>query len=1407
MKNSSFIPAWMRKAALLLVVAALPVAVQAQAQNSSVSVFGTSSGCGSNSNTLELLSSFAPVTMTGISSIVDAHTTSSNRFPMANATYSPTGQLLFSADQNGIYKPNGNVAHDFTTGYSTSVTVGGTTTSFTAYKALSDICVFPCVQSGNNTSYYAVFWATTSHASFPLQYAVLRVVRINMDAVGTITGCVDNIMYDATSTGMVEVDNIYAVGTFAIAADKTPCGSDRAIYTVEPYLSSTTTVASKLRKWMFPANGNLPSTTTATYQDMQYYNAYSPLAKIMTIGGNKYFGFIATADQATGLGQLGSKVVLWRIFPTAASYLSGGYANSSAYDISVVGTPLDPNTSPGTIFGFTEATSLSGTDYLYVSYLSYDYGLTTIKHSGLAFFAIGSLGSTSHTFTRVTGTANCGYSDIQKDGRGALIMAAGLPNPSNGTPSGTLTYMDETLIGLSSAVLTAVNCAGGGSGTYSVASRTDNLSLFFSGIAPTPFYLWKPSPQLYNGYYPSFTDIDISTRCAPGSNVSTVHPGLLPQYSVSVAAGLGTWAYTYLWTPMPPAVINFFGTTITIPLNGAYLDNYNISNPTVNALIGGGAPLASAHILTVTDNNGCPTSINVRTALITSGFDLTSRDSHFDMYDEANTQALFNPANWNIWNTQDLWNRYHANGTDPDKISVNQSPGFPTVGPVTNYLYTYIKNVGCADYVESATHAALHTYWTMGGFSAETWPNSWNGLGMTAPGAICGGATPKILGHELTVSPRTISDLAVGDKQIIETSWTPPDPHDYYPTSCTTGNPWMELCFLSRIVDGHNASCTDGMTICEITTGTISNNVRNNNNIATLNTNIIYITGALPKIRPHIVIAGNGGSVAAPFSIQMANHFTLHPGTGVSNLNQFVRIDVALGDLFAKWVAGGSLGTYSSVNYNTKTVTFDGTTSVRLDNIMMDPGAQYPVAVSFNTVPGAKVAQMPQEMVCFRQLSFNGAIDTLVDTLHGTYVDTTIDSVTHIATYDTLQVTILDTTYHQPDSVYGNYNFIVQYQAPGKGVLAVTEISNGPSGDCEYAEMVVTNCGDDLAPAVDVSGWIMDDNSGNFNTGGCMTGVGIAQGHYRLANDGTWANVPVGSVIVMYNHDANCYNMSDTFKIDTTAAGTLVYWIPVGGTVAAPYGIPHVQRFGIHPAITDCDYCADNDTTAYATASSWSNTIGLNNTNDAFQVRCPGCSIVTPGTPAFYHGVGYGSATGINAFASIPAAGNNLGGPVKTGTGTGKKYVFDGLVSTDLGDPAKWSAFTADPAGVTPATLGNVSSIFQSAIMAHQLELPCCGANEGQGHKFSKGTTAAAETEHVIRVYPNPANDMVYFQFPSSEKATIRLLDISGRLMQEQMVSGNNNASLSVVGYAPGIYLYQVITDSETSSGKITIQN
>src|SRR6202000_1909130 len=110
------------------------------AQGNWVSVFGNSAGCGSKCNTFNTPPGATLASqVAGINPINDDIATPGNVFPAANATYSPTGQVLFSTDQNGIYNPDGSPVYKFTDGYHT--TIGSYT--FTAYEAVSDVAVFP----------------------------------------------------------------------------------------------------------------------------------------------------------------------------------------------------------------------------------------------------------------------------------------------------------------------------------------------------------------------------------------------------------------------------------------------------------------------------------------------------------------------------------------------------------------------------------------------------------------------------------------------------------------------------------------------------------------------------------------------------------------------------------------------------------------------------------------------------------------------------------------------------------------------------------------------------------------------------------------------------------------------------------------------------------------------------------------------------------------------------------------------------------------------------------------------------------------------------------------------------------------------------------------------------------------
>jgi hypothetical protein len=375
------------------------------------------------------------------------------------------------------------------------------------------------------------------------------------------------------------------------------------------------------------------------------------------------------------------------------------------------------------------------------------------------------------------------------------------------------------------------------------------------------------------------------------------------------------------------------------------------------------------------------------------------------------------------------------------------------------------------------------------------------------------------------------------------------------------------------------------------------------------------------------------------------------------------------------------------------------------------------------------------------------------------------------------------------------------------GVLAVTEISQGPSNNtgCQYAEMIVANCGSDAGDYSDVSGWIVDDNSGNFDTSGSTAGnAGINRGHYRLNPDNVlWQNIKVGTVLVMYNAIVNCYGLPDTMKIDSTNG---IVYLPIPGTPKA-----YLQRYAGIENASSSSYCSDTGTTVYDTATAWATTMNLD-AADGLQVRCPGCTTAAPGSPAFYQGIVY-TPDGTYSMNVVPASAASPGAPLVTDASTYQKYVFTGSTLSDFANPTKWATSSADEAGNPPSSLGYVDSTLYSMVISHSLSMPCCGTGgEGMGERKANTTTTPGNNNTInkvvqgIRVYPNPASMTLNFEFPASGNVTIKLMDVTGRVLDEQVINSGTMATFDVKGYAAGLYLYQVITAGNTQSGKFIVK-
>ena len=139
--------------------------------------------------------------------------------------------------------------------------------------------------------------------------------------------------------------------------------------------------------------------------------------------------------------------------------------------------------------------------------------------------------------------------------------------------------------------------------------------------------------------------------------------------------------------------------------------------------------------------------------------------------------------------------------------------------------------------------------------------------------------------------------------------------------------------------------------------------------------------------------------------------------------------------------------------------------------------------------------------------------------------------------------------------------------------LIINEVSNGPSGNMEYMELVVVsnsvsyNCSAPTPPCIDIRGWIIDDNSGYH---GGTVGTGVAPGAVRFSTDAFWSCIPLGTIIVIYNNgdpnsslpaqdlsmtDGNCLlvvpvNNAQLFETNATTPGAIACSYPPTGWTA-----------------------------------------------------------------------------------------------------------------------------------------------------------------------------------------------------------------------------------------------------------------
>ena len=1268
-----------------------------------------------------------------------------------NSAYDQNGNMLFSVNADGIYDNTGTQVYSFYQPISyTSPCSPSVVSNYTFAAATSEIVVVPVPSVCNN--YYVIFWSYYStdgtfgeSANGPItgtSYAIPRAVQVVVNPYSTaviggpsnLTIVQDKILNMPTCDAGAPndhgfVDNSYA---FEMVADAPNTDGSRDIYTVD-YDETATPAASLLRQWHIHADGTLPTSFSIISTPTLLTPAF-PKAKILSI------------PSATGTGN--DKVL---------SYI----ASNTEYSVANYLQTYDFATSNIVSYKAPTATT---SDYQYISgfeYLSssnmycfaYSDQTTTPFSGGLGYATL----STSNTsFSAIPSTVAYNYSDMEMSAHHDLYL-----NKWDGTNYNLYYIPSSSLSSFPSVIPTQCLLSG---------SAIPNFNFIPLGSLNYGNNLQISSPYLGTqirgenygnwGTMLQITGIDVNTICLPGNG------SVNPTFTATVSGGVSP--YNYLWSASgsgaPPVATFLSGSSVS--------STSTSSTPLVDAVTADNNYVTFN--LSVTDAKGCNVSQSFPVQFINSGWDLAVKDNPFDLYMEPFLASVASgSACWNIWESGDIRNNFMGSSNATYCGSCTDK---------NNTLSTKIRNVGCSDYV-SATGSSvyLNTYWAIGGFGGdENWDESLTATDNDWTGAVFSGTTLPRGGHIGSIP--LSSTIYAGTSQILSSEWIPPNPNDYSATLFPHPTNSMDLCYLARIVDGHNlaggysapnggatlpADPVFGMTYIE-TNGDVSPNVRNNNNIATLNSTDIFITAPVFHTQPKYIIAGNTSNIGKPISIQVINNFSLYHHSGFSTLSNFASFTVGLGSLFDIWQAAGGHGVYSSIDYNAKTVTFDGSNTLQLDSIVLDSGAAFIISVTPQFIQGTNLINFTPETFHFREI---------------------VDDTTSI--------------------VINNYTFNIKYQQPNpSGVLAVTEISKGNTTypNCEYAEMLVTNCGTDASNFVDVSGWILDDNSDIFDNNLCSDGYGITQGHYRFAYNDIWQNVPVGSIIIAYNANVNCYNLPDTFTIDNT---NNIYWIPVHSLRNTGESTYVLERYDGGENGSICSYCSDTGATVYTPAYGWMNTIALNPDHDAVQVRCPGCTPQNPRTPAFYQGIGYANAAA-SGFVTVKSGTNEAGGPVDYLKGKGaSRFVFNGISATDFASSTAWQFFPPDTIWSAPVTLGNVNPMLYKKVMSHTLRMPCCNSSNSTttgryGNAENYGNNAGTGIQ--VTVYPNPAETVVNFQFSLSVDATIVISNMTGQIMQEATITNANLSTLNIKGYKPGIYFYQVTGKAINQTGKITIE-
>ena len=317
--------------------------------------------------------------------------------------------------------------------------------------------------------------------------------------------------------------------------------------------------------------------------------------------------------------------------------------------------------------------------------------------------------------------------------------------------------------------------------------------------------------------------------------------------------------------------------------------------------------------------------------------------------------------------------------------------------------------------------------------------------------------------------------------------------------------------------------------------------------------------------------------------------------------------------------------------------------------------------------------------------------------------------------------------------------------------LIVNETNRKNNGQCQFLELLaVGNC--KCEKTVDIRKYIIDDNNGFLIQGNNLVNeynkeeIGISSGYIQFTHSTLWAEVPIGSLIVIYDDRTDRNGCTPMPPDDPTDANNdMVYIIPVSNST---YLSAHEGEW--NQANASQEYGGNS------IDPNWEQ-IKVDDNADGFQVRNP--------EGIYRHGISFGT--------SIFALENNFSLWISELNSNNSNCRF---MQTDY---SLKSHYDCDLASSNLQTPGAANSETNSTFIEG---LRDC-AKELLPREMRPMKNVGIENE--VKVYPNPFSDYLNVQVvtPSSGEITFFIHDLTGKAIssfQQSCKNGSNNYQLDL---------------------------